>query len=154
MQAAVSHKLIKQQLKIRQKVQLKVISNSMAPLIRAGDLVEITAVLPSNLQTGSIITVVTMDGLLTHRLVNIEGHAHQLFIRGEWQMSVESFAFADYLGQVTAVIRGKKQRRLNAYSWQWMAKGQFWLGIKYLFVAQLMKKSLQKGRKLFLRKTT
>ena len=59
--------IVRESLQNGRQPGLTVTSNSMAPLIRAGDQITLQQVVPSQLQPGDIITFEMNDYLLTHR---------------------------------------------------------------------------------------
>lgn len=102
---------------------LTVTSNSMAPLLQTGDQVQLEPVTWKQLQPGDIITVVTAQDLLTHRLWKLHP-GNQLQTRGDRVLAYDPLWQADQLlGRVISRQRGPKTinlrtgngRRLNQH---------------------------------------
>ncbi len=142
MQTAVSASLIKKQLGLGKPIQLEVISNSMAPLIQTGDIVEITAVSPAHLKIGNIVTVQTQNHLLTHRLIDMDVQAKTVWLRGEWQQKSEPFEFDQIIGKVTAVKKRKRWLNLSSHLWQFVFSWHFYMASWYLGIVKWIKQRL------------
>lgn len=111
MQTAVLPQMLQKQLANGQTVRLLVESNSMSPSIRRGDTIMLEACRPTDLRIGDIVTVWHGNGLLTHRIVEIDSTVRQLILRGDrLEMTDAPVRFEHVVGRVTAVIRGKNGR--------------------------------------------
>ena len=99
---------------------LTLTSNSMSPLLRAGDQVQIEAADPATLQIGDIVTLVDRDNgaqLLTHRVWGMRAHAGEveLVTRGDRPLLFDAPLPAHKLvGRVTARRRGAGRLALRA----------------------------------------
>jgi signal peptidase I len=99
---------------------LTLTSNSMSPLLRAGDQVQIEAADPATLQIGDIVTLVDRDNsaqLLTHRFWGARAQAGEveLVTRGDRPLLFDAPLPAHKLvGRVTARRRGAGRLALRA----------------------------------------
>lgn len=106
MQTAVFPTLLKKQLASGKTVTLEVTSNSMRPLIKARNMVEIAHHPIEALKVGDIITVWHEGGFLTHRLIEVDFLQEQLALRGEWHRQMETaVSFTNYLGKVITISK-------------------------------------------------
>lgn len=95
------------QLPFGAQLQLEVVSDSMRPLIRAGDSVLVERVAPLDVQVGDILVVhdpATPAQLRTHRL--LARSATHLYTRGDACVQSDApLAPAALLGRVQAILR-------------------------------------------------
>ncbi len=87
-----------------------VTSNSMAPLIRTGDELQITTAEISDLEPGDVIALDTGEGMLAHRYWNlIQGRDKDLLLtKGDSSVEFDPpFELADYVGLIIARRRGE-----------------------------------------------
>jgi signal peptidase I len=100
-----------------------VTSNSMAPLLQAGDQVGVAAVSPANLRPGDIIIVETAADLLTHRYwqpLNENGQPH-LLLRGDRLLAFDSPSPNSCLiGRIVTRRRGQRQLDLESGPGNWL----------------------------------
>jgi hypothetical protein len=98
-------------------VWLKAQGESMSPLIRGGDVLEIAPSL--EIKPGMIVLVNTPWGVRCHRVVSVEnGH---IILRGDTLQDEEKVLREQVLGSVRTVWRGKK--RFSPYSGKWWLYG-------------------------------
>jgi hypothetical protein len=108
----------------REVLRLRVISNSMRPLLRSDDTICVRPIDPDRLRRGQIAVVQRNGELITHRLVAFEG--------AEWRTLGDNAVYADgsvqasdILGWVVAVERGLTT--IDFSSGRWMVVNR-WLG--------------------------
>lgn len=106
-------------------LRLPVVSNSMRPLLRAGDWVWIEAVTPETLCLGDLLVVRRGAELTTHRLVGQSEHGWQL--HGDATRSLDPVVTAEEIvGRVTAIDRDVRRLDLQSRRWQtanrWMGR--------------------------------
>lgn len=104
-------------LQVGETVWLKAQGESMSPLIRGGDVLEIAPSL--RIQPGTIVLVNTPWGVRCHRVVSVEnGH---IILRGDTLQEEERVLREQVLGTVRTVWRGKRQ--FSPYSGKWWLYG-------------------------------
>jgi signal peptidase I len=123
--------LLRDSLQNGRQPQLTVTSNSMAPLIRAGDLIVIAAA-GANLQPGDIITFENSSGLLTHRFWGfLSGNDHDrplLITRGDKPLWFDPpLEPANVVGRICARQRGKQMLNLETGRGKWLNHHLAWL---------------------------
>ena len=109
--------LLRAERKAGRAVALTVRSNSMLPLLRQGDQIEIVQVHPSELRQGDIVTIVETAALtgsqqadlLTHRLW--QATPDQLHTRGDRLLQFDTAVSSDQL--LGKVIARRRQRTLR-----------------------------------------
>lgn len=106
-----------QRIQSGQTVWLKAQGESMAPLIRGGDIVEVVPSL--RIKPGMIALVNTPWGVRCHRVVSVENG--RIVLRGDTLRDEERILREQVLGEVRAVWRGK--RRFSPYSGKWWFYG-------------------------------
>lgn len=106
-----------QRLRSSETAWLKVRGESMSPLIRAGDVLEIAP--PSEIKPGMIALVNTPWGLRCHRVVSVQDG--NIILRGDSLEHEEQIVREQVLGKVHTVWRGKK--RFSPYSGKWWLYG-------------------------------
>ena len=104
-------------------MRLRVVSQSMMPLLRVGDTIVVQRVSPASLRRGDLIVVVQGETFITHRLVAID--------RDGWRMKGDRLRFADppvqandILGRVVAIERGFDSIDLSG--WYWTITHRIW----------------------------
>lgn len=98
-------------------VWLKAQGESMSPLIRGGDVLEIVPSL--RIKPGMIVLVNTPWGVRCHRVVSVEDG--QITLRGDTLESEEKVLREQVLGEVRTVWRGK--RRFSPTGGKWWFYG-------------------------------
>jgi len=98
-------------------VWLQAQGESMSPLIRGGDVLEITPSL--QIKPGMIVLVNTPWGVRCHRVVSVENG--RITLRGDTLQDEEQVLREQVLGEVRAVWRGRK--RFSPYSGKWWLYG-------------------------------
>ncbi len=114
--AALLAAMLREGVEAGQQPRLAVISNSMAPLLQAGDQVEVTRCALASLTAGSIIVVEAQGATLTHRYWRTITHAGQpyLLTRGDRVLSYDAPHAADaIIGRITTRIRAGQPRSLD-----------------------------------------
>ncbi len=136
-----------------------VTSNSMAPLIRTGDELQIAAVAVSELKPGDIIALDTGDGMLAHRYWNlIQGRDKDLLLtKGDSSVEFDPpFELAKYVGLIIARKRGDSSlsfneipaRRLNRLVFQLLKFDHRFTGAKTLSYSAKLKFQVEKEHKV------
>ena len=98
-------------------VWLKAHGESMSPIIRGGDVLEVSPSL--RIQRGAIVLVNTPWGVRCHRVVSVEnGH---IILRGDTLQDEERVLREQVLGTVRTVWRGRKQ--FSPYGGKWWLYG-------------------------------
>lgn len=84
--------LLRQSLQQGQTPRLEVTSNSMAPLLRQGDLVLLEAVTPEQLTRGDVITLFSASQIMTHRYWgrDAETRTGRLLTRGDRPLAFDT----------------------------------------------------------------
>jgi signal peptidase I len=106
-------------------LRLPVVSDSMRPLLRAGDWILVEAVTPAALCLGDIIVVQRGAQLITHRVV---AHDEQGWrTHGDNTRVLDHVVLpAEIVGQVSTIERGAQRIDLQARRWQtanrWIGK--------------------------------
>lgn len=106
-----------QRLRSGETAWLKVRGESMSPLIRAEDVLEIVPSL--KMKPGMIVLVNTPWGMRCHRVVSVEGG--HITLRGDSLKDEEHVVREQVLGEVRTVWRGKK--RFSPYGGKWWFYG-------------------------------
>lgn len=103
--------ILRQSMAVGQTPFLTISSDSMAPLLKTGDLVGLAPVEKDQLAVGDIITLVQGDHLLTHRFWGIDDQGRP-FTRGDRPFTPDKPDKADQLlGRV--IIRRRHDRELS-----------------------------------------
>jgi signal peptidase I len=109
------------------ELRLAVVSQSMRPIMRAGDWVLVKASATTPVQTGDIVLLLAGEQLISHRVIEIG--------RDTIQTKGDSAAFADFpvgyeqvLGTIQVVFRGKTTIRLRQPGWRRFSYLVVWLG--------------------------
>jgi signal peptidase I len=98
-------------------LRLPIVSDSMRPLLRAGDWIYVEAVTPAWLRLGDIIVVQRGAELITHRLVAQDGPGWRT--HGDNTRGLDSVVLAEEIvGRVSAIERGTQHLDLRARQWQ------------------------------------
>jgi signal peptidase I len=91
-----------------ERLRLQVISESMWPLLRAGDAAIVQVIEPAASRVGDVLVVRGGAELITHRLIAIEGE--QWVMRGDNAIGVDApIGRAGCVGRVAAIERGAYQ---------------------------------------------
>lgn len=106
-----------QRIQSGETVWLKAQGESMSPLIRGGDIVEIIP--PLRIKPGMIALVNTPWGVRCHRVVLVENR--RIVLRGDSLHDEEHILREQVVGEVRAVWRGK--RRFSPHSGKWWFYG-------------------------------
>ena len=98
-------------------LRLPVVSDSMRPLLRAGDWIFVEAVTPALLQLGDIVVAQRGAELITHRLVARDGTGW--WTHGDNTRVLDHVLPAEEIvGRVSAIERGAQRLDLRARHWQ------------------------------------
>ncbi len=98
-------------------LRLRVISNSMWPMLRAGDGVVTRAIDPADLQRGDVIVVQHAEEWITHRLISVEADGYQT--HGDNTLDADQPMVHDQIvGQVIAIERGGQTIDLQRRRWR------------------------------------
>ncbi|MDW7680343.1 MAG: signal peptidase I [bacterium] len=100
--------LLQQQLSANKNAVFRVISGSMAPLIRIGDRVVIKSTKSVSLSSGDIILYLNGNSFCTHRFVTIttKGEEQKLVTRGDRFRAFDAPVDQEkYLGKVISILR-------------------------------------------------
>ena len=90
---------------------LEIISNSMLPLLRKGDSIQLVNCAVSDLAVGDIITFLGDGALVTHRFCGWAAHEGVMFLitRGDRPLALDKpFTEPDFVGKVVARRRGRR----------------------------------------------
>jgi hypothetical protein len=98
------------------RLRLHVMSDSMWPLLRAGDAVIVQPIEPAAIRVGDVLVAQRGTELITHRLIAIEGE--RWLMRGDNALWVDAPAGpAECVGRVEAIERGADQIDLTQPQW-------------------------------------
>jgi len=115
-------------------VRFRAPGTSMHPTIRHGDVITVEPVAPSNLKKGDILLYRFQNGLIAHRIVNIEeknGCGLTFILRGDASVTDDAPVNPEQvLGKVVCLERG--HRSIDPYS----LKVRLW-SMLYLWLARL-----------------
>jgi hypothetical protein len=118
----VAHTLAATALASGHRVCLRVVSQSMRPLIQAGDMVWVEAVDLKRLRRGDVVVVRRGERLITHRLVDMERGRQRWYTMGDTCRSPDAPVSDDaLLGRVVAIdqtTRPHQPRRELGNWWQ------------------------------------
>lgn len=106
------------------RVRLQVISSSMSPLLRVGDLVEVAPKRFEALAVGDIVVVSGAEMTVTHRLCKIVKQDEQtwLITRGDRVFTYDPpVPAANYIGCATARVRNGRKLDLTAGRGAWLS---------------------------------
>jgi signal peptidase I len=94
-----------------------VISNSMAPLIREGDTIQVINNKTGSLKVGDVVVFIRNNELITHRLIKIKNEYY--YTKGDQIITIDPpVKKKDFLGLVVSVCW--RDRQLNLMSKQWI----------------------------------
>ncbi len=97
-------------------LRLHVISDSMWPVLRPGDVVLVQLIEPAAARVGDVLVVQRGVELITHRLIAVVGD--RWVMRGDNAIFADALiASADCIGQVIAIERGTRQTDLTQPPW-------------------------------------
>jgi len=101
----IAIKITKAEGQVGDQIRLRVISNSMAPLLKVGDKVIVAPNSPAELRRGDVIVVWRNDEFITHRLVTMQDGLW--YTKGDRSRHLDHPVTTDaVLGKVIAVQRG------------------------------------------------
>jgi hypothetical protein len=99
------------------RLRLTVTGDSMKPLLRAGDVVEVERVPPDDLCAGDIVVVQRQGEFVTHRLLGVDEHGWHT--HGDRTRSPDApVTAADIVGRVAALERGERRVDLQPARWR------------------------------------
>jgi hypothetical protein len=106
-------------------LRLPVVSDSMRPLLRAGDWVLVEAVTPTALKLGDVIVVQRGVELITHRVVACDDQGWRT--HGDNTRVIDQVVQPEEIvGRVSAIERGADRLDLQTHHWQtanrWIGK--------------------------------
>ena len=95
--------------------RLRMISNSMAPLLKAGDTITVSRIAPGQIRMGDLIVFQQQTGLVTHRaILSIRRTGtHRIYERSDRYGRVSRIPADQVLGRVKEISRGPRSRRLD-----------------------------------------
>jgi hypothetical protein len=116
-------------------VRFRAPGTSMHPTIRHGDVITVEPVAPSNLKKGDIILYRFQNGLIAHRIVNIEeknGCGLTFILRGDASVTDDAPVNPEQvLGKVVCLERGHRsidpyslKVRLGSMLYLWLARSK------------------------------
>ena len=98
-------------------VRLKVISNSMSPLLQTGDWINVETAAADQLACGEIIVVQCENDLLTHRVIAV--HKNRIITKGDNTNYADPlYSINALLGRVTSRVRNGQILWFNEISRQ------------------------------------
>lgn len=98
-------------------LRVKVISNSMAPLMQTGDFLQVEAVLPGQLALGEVVLIQREADYLTHRLIAQPGGRWRT--KGDNNLRPDPISAADVIiGRVFCIERGRQSLSLQTRKWR------------------------------------
>jgi signal peptidase I len=98
-------------------LRLTVTSDSMRPLLRAGDRVVVQPIDPQALQPGDVIVVERGDEWITHRLVTVDEHGWHTH-GDNTRYGDEAASAAQIVGRVSAIERNNQTIDLRQPRWR------------------------------------
>ncbi len=105
---------------------LTLVSNSMAPLLRAGDQVGLELIAPAGLQPGDLVVLRTEADMVTHRFWGRTPAG--LITRGDRPLTFDApWAEEDMVGRVICRRRGNRELSLQQGSGRALNRHLFWL---------------------------
>ena len=95
--------------------RLRMISNSMGPLLKAGDTITVSRVAPERIRMGDLIVFQHHTGLVTHRAILVTRRAgtHRIYERSDRYGRVSRIQADQVLGIVKEISRGQRSTRLD-----------------------------------------
>jgi signal peptidase I len=112
-------------------VRFRAPGTSMHPTIRHGDVITVEPVEPTNLKRGNIILYRLQNGLIAHRIVNIEeeeGCGLTFILRGDASTICDAPVKSEQvLGKVICLERGHLS--IDPYSWRVRLWSMFYLWV-------------------------
>lgn len=119
--------LLRAEIAAGQRVRLQIVSQSMLPLLRQGDSIWLEQIAAPNLTPGMIITFVSGERLITHRLIALTDRYCQT--RGDNCVEYDPpVAYSVVLGRVVAVQRGAHTIDCRSPRWWLVSRLLGWLG--------------------------
>ncbi|HID87110.1 MAG TPA: signal peptidase I [Anaerolineae bacterium] len=120
-QNLVAGHLIRERMAKGTTFRFRVISNSMAPMIRAGDRVTVSRVGVEDLRRGDIVLYVVGETFHTHRLLSVRREDGAMFLvtKGDNALSPDQpWREEQLLGKVVAIGRGERWVDLESRPWR------------------------------------
>ena len=128
----IIHHAMKQQLCQEKEIILKVLGDSMHPLMKEGESIRVESFDPNTVSVGDIITFEKEDTYITHRLLwtKTRDNGIELITRGDNEINIDPPVSPDHvLGKVAALQRGSQTLQLKTPFWRFMNR---LLGIIFL----------------------
>lgn len=114
---ALSQDAVRAVLQSHGEPHLTVVSDSMRPLMRKGDVVLVRAIPGSDIQVGDVVLLQVGDQMVSHRLIGMRGHFVQT--KGDAALGMDPPVQTDrLLGVVRVVYRDKLEIDLSLPTWQ------------------------------------
>ena len=97
-------------------LSFRVVSGSMSPLIKAGDLVRIARIEPSRIAIGDVVAVQEGQEVVVHRIIARRWSGEDLLFchRGDAGVGSRTVSAQDLIGRAYSVERGQQQIRLDS----------------------------------------
>jgi signal peptidase I len=128
----VALELSRSGLEAGKRLRLRVVGESMLPLLREGDAVWVEQPRQELLQPGDLLVIELNGELIVHRLIAIKPAI--LLTKGDHVPSSDSWQEPErMIGSVVAIDMPGKRRTLEHRAWRWL--GRFLAGVS-LFEAQ------------------
>ena len=96
-------------------IRFKIISNSMNPMIKLGDVVKVSSVEPSRICTGDIIAFIDNGNIIVHRVIGIFRHKQKLNFRhrGDAGSGSGIITLKSLIGRVIVIERKGREIHLD-----------------------------------------
>ena len=118
--------LTKKSLPTEGRTRVRVISDSMAPLILSGDAVVIEKVLLNELKRGDIIMIFRNGEFITHRFISRQ--KNEWYTKGDQYHSLDQpVASEDIIGKVIEIERQDLRLELVTRKWKLINRYRGWL---------------------------
>ncbi len=97
-------------------LSFKIVSNSMSPMIEAGDVVRVSRAVPSEVQIGDVIAFQDGQNVMVHRVIGISWANQQLYFRHRGDVGASSAIIPaeDLIGRVTVIEKEGREIRLDS----------------------------------------
>lgn len=98
------------------RLSFKVVSGSMSPAIRAGEVVRIRKIPPGKIRTGDIVAFRQGKNIIVHRVIGKRRAGRQLSYRqmGDAGRTSGSFYAGDLIGRVTTIQKDEREINLES----------------------------------------
>lgn len=119
----VAGELLRQSLREGKQPHVTVASNSMLPLLRSGDRIQLAGVKVQELRRGDIIVIESPDDLIVHRYWSSQQEAGELFLmtRGDHLLLFDPrYSAKDLVARVTKRQRQDRQLDLTRGTGRWL----------------------------------